>query len=324
MSNTFTNGINTFINNLGINTREINYTDINSNNILSFDINAILANDNAPADWSDSVVPGQALIHNPKRSLEGIIEERRQAIDIKVAERPSGDQYERLKSELITFVNNIVGTAAKLFATEVAPDSFDEAAAIQAQFSNGDSQELDDAVADLSARLLSLNSDQSAFDNFKGQLVYLLDSYKTIGRELKKAEAILRTKLDDFDKVKSDVSILLRTGDGGSEFLALNEAYLTYVKKRYSETDIDSTFRECQNLYKKWTLLRDMVCAARIAGSGGDGSAPTCGICLEDPVSHALANCGHTFCSSCLRQIGRTCPNCRKQLHNPAIKIYFT
>lgn len=317
---------NTFTGNFGINTREMNYTDIamyNSNNLSSSDFNAILTNDNAPADWSDSLVIDHTLINNPKRSLEGIILERRQAIDLKVAERPSGDQYERLKSELFTFVNNIVGSSAKLFATELAPESFDEAAGIQAQF--GISNELNDSVADLSAELLSLNNDQSAFDNFKGQLVHLLDSYKTIGRELKKAEAVLRNKLEEFDKLKSDVSILLRTGDGGAEFFALSEAYLTYVKKRYTETDIDSTFRECQNLYKKWTLLRDMVCAARIAGSGGSAiSAPTCGICLEDPVSHALANCGHTFCSSCLRQIGRTCPNCRKALHNPAIKIYFT
>ena len=328
---------NSFINNnnqntnfrIGLNTRDMTPNDIsnamyNANYISSSDVNAVLSNENAPAEWSAGLtdLSSANLIQNPKRSLESIIEERKQAIERKVIEQTFGDQFERLKAELTAFVNGIVGSSAKLFATDSQPDSFMEAASLNSEFGSA-APELDDAVADLSARLMSLCSDRSAFDNFKGQLVYLLDSYKTVGRELKKAESTLRAKLEEFDKLKSDVSILLRAGDGGDEFMALQEAYLTYVKKRYSGTDLDESYKSCLNLHKKWALLRDLVLSVRIAGSGC-GGAPTCGICLEDPISHALANCGHTFCSSCLRQIGRTCPNCRKAIHNPAIKIFFT
>ena len=130
-SNSFNNNNQNSNFRIGINTREMTPNDIsnvfyNANSHISSDVSAILSNENAPADWSVDL--STSLIQNPRRSLEGIIEERKQIIDRQVIDLPFGDQFERLKMELTAFVNAVVSSAAKLFATDSQPDSFVEAA----------------------------------------------------------------------------------------------------------------------------------------------------------------------------------------------------
>lgn len=314
--------------NINISTRNHNVNDISNafyNGTISnnnFNTTGILVQDAAPADWTDTQTDFSGLIMNPKRSLEAILEERRLAIDTQVATRPAGSDYERLKSELIGFVNSVVSKSAKLFAGD--PDSFEEAAALNSQFGSARPNDTDDTAATLSAELESLKVDgQTPLDNFKLQFVWLLDKYKSVGQQLKKAESTLQGKLDHFDKLRSEVSLLLNNKCSEPEFLALEEAYLTYIKKKYGDTEVEEAFNVCMDLYKQFGLIRDIVIAARISVSGGDHGAPTCGICMEDPVSSALSACGHTFCNSCLRQLGRSCAICRKAITG-SIKLYFT
>lgn len=151
------------------------------------------------------------------------------------------------------------------------------------------------------------------------QVRWLYDEYRTTGNEVMKNEANLRLKLDLLDKMhQKTVGLLdLPINDQSGP---LQEATLNYLTAFFQEKSIEEDYKRYIESYRKFASLKEMISTFRFAEAVD--KEPLCCICLNEPVSHCITPCGHTFCSSCVKRQLTSCYMCRSTVKE-RVRIYF-
>jgi hypothetical protein len=151
------------------------------------------------------------------------------------------------------------------------------------------------------------------------QLRWIFQQYKITGEEVQRLEALLLQKTQILDKLQQRLPLItnLTTNDA---YPLLLEAFQGYLQNAFRNSQIETTYRELVEAYKKWQVLRELVALPSLANS--DSREPLCSVCITDSITHAIAPCGHTFCTNCVRRMSHQCYICRGQAREK-VKLYF-
>jgi len=176
-----------------------------------------------------------------------------------------------------------------------------------------------DATSFLTERLRG-KIQENPIQSLADQVREVYEVYRELMEQIHTVELRLRQKLNVLDKIQPRLVMLLELGvnQTTTELQTQIETYLTSV---YDENCPESEYKEMLILYKKLMTVRDLLMLLRI--SSGPEKEPICGICLNDPVTHVLVPCGHTYCDGCVRRQARQCFVCR-QAANQAVRVFFT
>jgi hypothetical protein len=153
-----------------------------------------------------------------------------------------------------------------------------------------------------------------SLDDLMSQLKWLTNQYKNIGEEV-----LLFQKIDRLDKVNQRIP-MITTLTENEALPELVSAFTKYSKSIYESSHFEENYIQLMEGYKKWNLCRQLLSVQQMMQK--DTSDPSCSICLLEPVSHAIAPCGHTFCGTCSRKQNTTCFICRGQIRE-RIKLFF-
>ncbi len=258
----------------------------------------------------------------PGRSLEAIISERIQAIQAVAEPIIAGDGIETIRKNLVAFVNQIFESSAQFLKNDSPCASAETAAAISAQPKPTEEELLAVARQTINTTL-NVEAPEDNYDNFKRQSLTILENYRTLGRDLIRQEQTFKSKLVKYDSIAAQIKTLTEIPgiQDTPEYANLLKSYSDALKVAADKFHFGEEYTLFLQKYREWTLLRDVLMLHRVAVADSQ-AGPTCGVCLEDPVTHALTSCGHTFCANCRSQLGRACPLCRKTITG-AMKVYF-
>lgn len=152
------------------------------------------------------------------------------------------------------------------------------------------------------------------------QLRWIFLQYKAAGEEVQRLEALLQQKTEMLDKLQKRLPLVMNL-TSNTAYPPLLEAFHTYLEQAFQNSQIESTYRELADAYKKWQVLRELVALPAIANHSGS-QEPTCTVCLTDAITHAVVPCGHTFCTQCVRRMATQCYVCRGQAREK-VKLFF-
>jgi hypothetical protein len=93
-----------------------------------------------------------------------------------------------------------------------------------------------------------------------------------------------------------------------------------YIHSTLAKHRLKSHFDSFLKARRKFIKYRVLLNAKNVANIE---SRVTCSICLDNPVSHVLIGCGHTFCNECTRKHSNICYICRSKIRE-RVKIYFS
>ena len=179
---------------------------------------------------------------------------------------------------------------------------------------------LNSVLAGLDAELNGLAADLSPSQQLIQQIRWVFNQYKIVGEEVLRLEALLNQKTGVLDRLaeRQNLVLNLKTNDA---LPPLMEAFGVYMGQIFVESNFEATYKELAEAYKKWNILRDIVALHQSVMT--EVREPMCAICLAEPVSHAVAPCGHTFCTGCVRRLNITCYLCRGSVRE-RVKLFFT
>ncbi len=161
---------------------------------------------------------------------------------------------------------------------------------------------------------------EGGLEDFLNQLRWIFNQYKTIGEEVIRLETILYQKIDMLDKLNSRTPMITSLSNN-AVLSELIDCFSKYADEVYKSTNIEDTYKELIEAYKKWNICRQIISLQN--NFKNDIHDPQCAICLTDPVSSAIVPCGHTFCNNCVKKQNTTCYICRGTIRE-RIKLYFT
>jgi hypothetical protein len=261
--------------------------------------------------------------NTPGRSLEAIISERIQAIQTLAEPIVAGDGVETIRKNLVAFVNQIFESSAQFLKDSCPCAAAETAAAISASAKPSEEELLGVARQTINDTLNVEATDEDNYDTFKRQSLAILENYRTLGRDLIRQEQTFKSKLAKYDKIAAQIKSLTDiTGiEDTPEMANLLKSYGEALKVAAEKFNFGEEYTLFLQKHREWVLLRDILMLHRVPVSDAQ-PGPTCGVCLEDPVTHALTSCGHTFCANCRSQLGRACPLCRKTITG-AMKVFF-
>jgi len=147
---------------------------------------------------------------------------------------------------------------------------------------------------------------------------YIYEQYRQAGEEILLQQGLLKAKLDKLDRLQGRLSGLFEI-DVNEAHTQLLESVEAYLKKVFEENQVSVEYGALIAAYKRFITLRDTVQMMR---SSAVESEPLCSICLSDTVSYTMTPCGHTFCQTCVRRQGNSCPMCRTAIKE-RVRIYF-
>jgi len=152
------------------------------------------------------------------------------------------------------------------------------------------------------------------------QIKWVFNQYKIVGEEVLRLEALLCQKTGVLDRLAERQNLVLNL-KANEALPALMEAFGVYMGQIFEESNFELTYKELTEAYKKWNVLRDIVSLQQSVTN--ETREPLCAICLTEPVTHAVAPCGHTFCNGCVRRLNITCYLCRGSVRE-RVKLFFT
>ena len=156
--------------------------------------------------------------------------------------------------------------------------------------------------------------------NYITQMKWLFTQYKSVGEEVLRLESLLQQKTTIMDKINQRLPLLTNLVE--NEMLPeLLDAYGRYAEKAFDSARFETTYRELAEAYKKWNILREIISLQKMMNM--NTNEPMCAICLNEPVSHVMIPCGHTFCVSCTRKLHVSCYICRGGIRD-RVRLYFT
>lgn len=156
-------------------------------------------------------------------------------------------------------------------------------------------------------------------NSFIAQNRWIFNQYKILGEEVLRLETNLFQQIETLDKLYNRTQLItsLTTNDVLPELI---NTFSKYADNIYKSTDIETTYKELVETYKKWNICRQIISTHN---AFKNESNPSCAICLNDPITSAIVPCGHTFCSMCIKKQNTTCYICRGTIRE-RIKLYFT
>jgi hypothetical protein len=160
---------------------------------------------------------------------------------------------------------------------------------------------------------------EGSLEDLMNQIKWLTNQYKNSGEEVLRLETLLFQKIDRLDKVNQRIP-MITTLTENEALPELVGAFTKYAKSIYESSHFEENYIQLMEGYKKWNLCRQLLSVQQMMQK--DTSDPSCSICLVEPVSHAIAPCGHTFCGTCSRKQNTTCFICRGQIRE-RIKLFF-
>lgn len=161
---------------------------------------------------------------------------------------------------------------------------------------------------------------EGGLEDFLKQTRWIFNQYKTIGEEVIRLETVLYQKIDMLDKLNSRTPMITSLSSN-AVLSELIDCFSKYADIVYKSTNIEDTYIELIEAYKKWNICRQIISLQN--NFKNDTNDPQCAICLTDPVSAAIVPCGHTFCNNCVKKQNTTCYICRSTIRE-RIKLYFT
>jgi hypothetical protein len=179
---------------------------------------------------------------------------------------------------------------------------------------------LNSVFAGLNGSLQGLAADLCPSQQLISQIHWVFTQYKITGEEVLRLEALLNQKTGVLDRLaeRQNLVLNLKTNDA---LPPLMDAFGVYMGQIFEESNFETTYRELAEAYKKWNVLRDIVALHQSVMT--ETKEPMCAICLAEPVTHAVAPCGHTFCTGCVRRLNITCYLCRGAVRE-RVKLFFT
>jgi hypothetical protein len=149
---------------------------------------------------------------------------------------------------------------------------------------------------------------------------WIYAEYKNIGEQIHSLESVLYKKIDTLDKINNKANIVsgLTDNDALPDLLS---SFTTYLDTVYKSTNLEKTYTELIEAYKKWNICRQIITPNIILKN--DTRVPTCIICVSEPVAIVNIPCGHTFCGTCVKHYNDTCFTCRSIVRDK-IKMYFS
>lgn len=161
---------------------------------------------------------------------------------------------------------------------------------------------------------------EGSLEDFLKQMRWIFNQYKNIGEEVLRLETILYQKIELLDKLNSRTQMI--TSLANNEVLPeLIESFTKYADSVYKTTQIEDSYKELVEAYKKWNICRQIIAVNNYFKN--ETHDPQCAICLTDEVTTAIVPCGHTFCGNCVKKQNTTCYICRGTIRE-RIKLYFT
>jgi hypothetical protein len=179
---------------------------------------------------------------------------------------------------------------------------------------------LNAVLDDLDAAMTAACSGTSPTLLFVQQIKWVFHQYKIVGEEVLRLEALLCQKTGVLDRLAERQNLVLNL-KANDALPALMEAFGVYMGQIFEESNFELTYKELTEAYKKWNVLRDIVSLHQAVTN--EVREPLCAICLTEPVTHAVAPCGHTFCTGCVRRLNITCYLCRGSVRE-RVKLFFT
>jgi len=160
-------------------------------------------------------------------------------------------------------------------------------------------------------------------DKFQNQMNEYMKMWKDIVYEMDTTENILMDHLRRFEVVQKNILALEKLPE--NEYLSdlvvkLNE----YMKKEFENHQIEESYTNCINVYKKLEVLQNMMGYFRCITN--DNLSPLCMVCFSEPVELAFVPCGHTYCFSCTQRTNERsfpCYTCRTPVERKQ-KIFFS
>lgn len=177
----------------------------------------------------------------------------------------------------------------------------------------------EDVLADIDVALQNYKG-EGGLKDYISQTTLLYDEYRMAGEGVFKAQGALKKKLERLDRIQGKLATLFEI-EPNEKWGPLMEATEAYLAKIFDECGIEGEYKTLMAAYRRFAVMRDVVTMTRTLTSLE--SQPMCGICLNEPVSFAFAPCGHTFCQSCARRQGTSCPFCRANIRD-RVKIFFS
>jgi uncharacterized protein YeeX (DUF496 family) len=157
-------------------------------------------------------------------------------------------------------------------------------------------------------------------DDYIIQTNRIFMEYKKTGDGIIDLEEKLMKKTKSLDSLQKRLP-LITTLKENEKLSKVLDSFKEYLDDTYKESRIEDIYNTLIEKYKKWNILREMV-QLNITMTKEDTSEPTCSVCIDSPISHAMVPCGHTFCLSCTRKLHMTCYICRTPIKD-RIKLYF-
>jgi hypothetical protein len=179
----------------------------------------------------------------------------------------------------------------------------------------------EDVMADIGAALTTLR-DASPTDGvqaYAAQTRLLFEEYRIAGEAVGAAQDALLLKLDHLDRVQGKLAHLfdIEPTERWEPLMEATEAYLSSLYERHA---FEAEYKTLIAAYRRFAVLRELFLMTRMVDA--HDREPTCSICLTEKVGYCLTPCGHTFCGTCVRRQGSSCPYCRSQIKE-RVKLYF-
>ena len=156
------------------------------------------------------------------------------------------------------------------------------------------------------------------FTETKDGLKKILRVYADTLKELFLLDARLQEKITKAGLITDKLQGILGI-EANSELVALAEPMSAYIASVLKNNDISSDFVLFMMTYKRWLALYEIVTLLKVTESS---SIPTCCVCAEASVTHAMIPCGHTFCSGCITKQMSLCYICRTSIRD-RLKLHF-
>jgi hypothetical protein len=278
---------------------------INNSNKCNATITNILSKHcNEIKNASDDIV--QPVINMSKKKLKELIKKHNNEVFSFLA-----------KSDKVPQMIGLADTIIKKYGQDIPTINAENASSILRNLS------LDISLCDVTKSFnenLKKSIGEGGLEGYLQQTRWLFNQYKILGEEVLRLETILFQKIDLLDKLNSKVS-LISTLEENEVLPDLMNMFHKYIESSFKSTNIEDTYRDLIEAYKKWNICRQIICLHN--NFKDKTNDPQCSICITEPVSNTIVPCGHTFCSNCIKKQNTTCYICRGTIRE-RVKLYFT
>jgi hypothetical protein len=249
-----------------------------------------------------------------------------------------GDWKKRLREfltrkhgELLGFLGSSVSSHPALSQGEILLRRFSNPAVAASPQSHPSVRDLvldcsgEDVMADIGEALTNFREADcsggpaAGVQAFAAQMRLLFEEYRSAGEAVTTAQTALMNKLAGLDRVQGKLAHLFEI-EPNTKWEPLMEATEAYLSKIYTDNAIEAEYNGLIAAYRRFATLREILLTTRMVEAHEHG--PMCSICLGEPVGYCLTPCGHTFCGSCVRRQGASCPFCRAHIKE-RVKLYF-